>query len=142
VWNITKSFVEQALQYLTDATVSDALLRYLLDPLMDQRLVLANTKLEELMAVHKEHPETRNHYFTDRYNTLQRNQTEAKTTHILQEAFVRRPSMTAGDIPRLVAMLRQDTEADMDLIAAESTFNAMEAFYEVHQCFMYPSSFI
>jgi len=131
VWNITKSFVEQALQYLTDATVSDALLRYLLDPLMDQRLVLANTKLEELMAVHKEHPETRNHYFTDRYNTLQRNQTEAKTTHILQEAFVRRPSMTAGDIPRLVAMLRQDTEADMDLIAAESTFNAMEAFYEV-----------
>ncbi|KAH9216661.1 hypothetical protein DL95DRAFT_460003 [Leptodontidium sp. 2 PMI_412] len=39
--------------------------------------------------------------------------------------------MTAGDIPRLVALLRQSTEVDMDLIAAESTFNAMEAFYKV-----------
>jgi len=53
---------------LTDATVSDALLRHLLDPIMDQRLVLAYAKLDELLAVHKEHPETRNHYFTDNYN--------------------------------------------------------------------------
>lgn len=134
--------MEQALQHLTDATVSDALLRHLLDPLMDQRLALANTKLDELLAVHKEHPETRNHYFTDRYNTLQRDQTAAETTQILERAFARRPSMTEADIPRLVALLRQSTEADMDLVAAESTFNAMEAFYKVRQRSMYSSLFI
>ena len=71
VWDMTKSFVEQALQYSADDTVSDALLRYLLDPIMDNKLKLAHAKLEELMAVHKEHPETRNHYFTDTYNALQ-----------------------------------------------------------------------
>jgi len=67
----TKSFVKQVLQYLTDATVSDALLRHLLDPVMDKRLTLAYGKLHELMAVHKERPETRSYHFTDEYNAFQ-----------------------------------------------------------------------
>ncbi|KAF2795549.1 hypothetical protein K505DRAFT_273051, partial [Melanomma pulvis-pyrius CBS 109.77] len=131
VWNTTKNFVEQALQHLTDATVSDALLRHLLDPIMDQRLTLAYAKLDELMAVHKEHPETRNHDFIDRYNSLQRKQSEAKTTKALEEAFKRNGEMSAEDIPHLLMLLRRNTEADLDLVAAESTFNAMEAFYKV-----------
>ncbi len=68
---MTKSFVKQALQYLTDDTVSDALLRYLLDSIMNNKLKLAHVKLEKLMTVHKEHSEIRNHYFTDIYNALQ-----------------------------------------------------------------------
>jgi len=125
--------VEQALQHLTDVTVSDALLRHVLDPVMDQRLILAYAKLDELMAVHKEHPETRNNYFTDRYNALQRNQLEAKTTKLLEKAFERDGDMSARDIPRLLLMLHRNTETDVDLVAAESTFNAMEAFYKVRQ---------
>ncbi|CZR52903.1 related to vacuolar sorting protein VPS1, dynamin, and related proteins [Phialocephala subalpina] len=132
VWNATKLFLEQVLRYLTDATVSDNLLRYLLDPAMDQRLALANAKLGELMAVHKEHPETRNHYFTDRYNMLQRNQSEAKTTEVLEGVLERRGGeITKKDIPRLLELLHEKAKADMDLVAAESTFNAMEAFYKV-----------
>jgi len=133
VWDMTKSFVEQALQYLTDATVGDALLRYLLDPIMDNKLKLAHVKLEELMAVHKEHPETRNHYFTDMYNALQRKQSEAETTDVLQKAFKDRIRMTDDDIPSIVTTLREKREADMDLVAAESTYNAMEAFYKVYR---------
>jgi hypothetical protein len=132
VWNTTKNFVEQALQFLTDATVSDALLRHLLDPIMDERLKSAFTKLEELIAVHKEHPETRNHYFTDHYNALQRKHNERKTTRVLEEAFKKRGGeMSDHDIPHLLAKLREDNQADMDMVAAESTFNAMEAFYRV-----------
>jgi hypothetical protein len=67
--------------------VGDALLRHLLDPIMDQRLMLAYAKLDELLAVHKEQPETRNHYFTDKYNELQREQSEAKTTRT-RELFI------------------------------------------------------
>jgi hypothetical protein len=134
VWNATKGFLEQAIRYLTDATVSDNLLRCLLDPAMDQRLTLAYAKLDELMAVHKEHPETRNHYFIDRYNILQRKQSEAKTTEVLDEILNRRGGViTKGDIPQLLEMLHKNAEADMDLIAAESTFNAMEAFYRVRR---------
>lgn len=136
VWDTTKSFVEQALQYLTDATVSDALLRYLLDPIMDSKLKLAFAKLDELMLVHKEHPETRNHYFTDMYNALQKKQSDIKTTNVLKKAFEKREEMTEADIPFLASMLQEKPEADMDLIAAESTYNAMEAFYRVH----FPSS--
>jgi hypothetical protein len=54
---------------------------------MDQRLMLAYAKLDELLAVHKEHPETRNHYFTDKYNELQREQSKAKTTRVFEAAF-------------------------------------------------------
>ena len=131
VWETTKNFVEQALLYLTDATVSDALLRHLLDPLMNDRLAMAYTKLDELLAVHKEHPETRNHYFTDRYNDLQAKHYEDKTTKALEDAFGKRGEMTEEDIPRLLMILREKKEVNMDLIAAESTFNAMEAFYKV-----------
>lgn len=131
VWDTTKEFVEQALLYLTDSTVSDALLRHLLDPVMDDRLAMAYVKLDELMAVHKEHPETRNHYFTDRYNALQARQYENKTTQVLEDAFEKRGEMTEEDIPHLLAMLREDKEVKMYWIAAESTYNAMEAFYKV-----------
>jgi len=133
VWDMTKSFVEQALQYLTDDTVSDALLRYLLDPIIDNKLKLAHAKLEELMAVHKEHPETRNHYFTDMYNALQRKQSEAETADVLQKAFENRSHMTDDDVSSIIATLREEREADMDLVAAESTYNAMEAFYKVYR---------
>ena len=129
---MTKVFIEEALQHLTDVTVSDALLRNLLDPIMDKRLALAYAKLKELMAVHREYPETKNLCFVERYNALQRSQWTAKTTKLLQKAFeVKDDSMDACDIPQLLTMLREDAETDADLVAAESTFNAMQAFYEV-----------
>ncbi len=131
---MTKVFVEEALQHLTDATVSDALLRNLLDPIMDKRLTLAYAKLQELMAVHREYPETRNPHFVERYNALQRNQWTVKTTKLLQKAFEGNDdSMNARDIPQLLTILRQDIGTDADLVAAESTFNAMQAFYQVLQ---------
>lgn len=125
--------MEQALQYSTDATVSDALLRHLIDPILDQRLTMAYAKLKELMAVHKEHPETRNHYFTDNYNALQRQHSEARAIRVLEEEVERRGGINVDDVPDLVKIMRQKTEADMDLVAVESTFNAVEAFYKVYQ---------
>ena len=92
--------------------------------------MLAYAKLDELLAVHKEHPETRNHYFTDKYNELQREQSEAETTRVFEAAFGSL-EMTEDDIPRLVEMIHGNIEPDMDHIAAGSTFNAMEAFYKV-----------
>lgn len=131
VWDATKSFVEQALHHLTDTSVSDALLRHLLDPIMDNKLKLAYAKLDELVSIHKEHPETRNHYFTDTYNALQRKQSATETTNALEKAFAEQCDMTEDSIPFLVAMLQQKPEANMEIVAAESTYNAMEAFYKV-----------
>ena len=132
VWDIIKSFVKQALQYLTDATVTDVVLRYLLDSIMNNKLKIAYVKLDELMSVHKQHPETRNHHFTDMYNALQRKKFETESINMLKKAFTNQSSMTIDDILFLVAMLREKPEADMNLVAAESTFNAMEAFYKIY----------
>ena len=63
--------MKQALQYLTNNMINDALLQYLLDSIMNNKLKLAHVKLEKLMTVYKEHSEIRNHYFTDIYNALQ-----------------------------------------------------------------------
>ena len=138
---MTKSFIEQALRHLMDATVSDALLWHLLDPIMDERLTLAYAKLDELLAVHKEHPETRNPHFLERYSILQRNQWTAKTTKMLEEAFEKNDSISATDIPRLLALLHHDTKTYADLATAKSTFNTIQAFYQVFQACIYHASF-
>lgn len=118
VWETTKNFVEQALLYLTDATVTDALLRHLLDPVMNDRLAMAYIKLDELLTVHKEYPETRNHYLTDRYNALQARKYENQTIQALEDAFEKRREMTEEDIPDLMAVLREEKAVNMDSIAA------------------------
>ena len=38
--------------------------------------------------------------------------------------------MTEEDIPHLLTMVRENNEVGMDLIAAVSIYNAMEAFYK------------
>ncbi len=119
------------MQYLTDVTVSDALLRYLLDLILNNKLNLAYIKLDELISIHKEHPETRNHYFTDMYNALQRKQSETETINVLKKAFAHRSEITEDDIPSLVTTLQQKPEANMNLVAAEFTYNAMKAFYKI-----------
>jgi len=123
--------VEQALQYLTDVTVSDVLLRYLLDPILDNKLNLTYIKLDELISIHKEHSETRNHYFTDMYNALQRKQSEIETINVLKKAFAHRSEITEDDISSLVITLQQKPEANMNLVAVEFTYNAMKTFYKV-----------
>jgi hypothetical protein len=50
---------------------------------------------------------------------------------VLAAAFDGRDAMDKADIPYLLAMLDEKRiDADMELVAAESTFNAMEAFYK------------
>lgn len=50
----------------------------------------------------------------------------------LVDAFDARNRMTKDDIPQMLAMLQKnEAAADMDLVAAESMFKAMEAYYKV-----------
>ncbi len=123
--------MKQALQYLTDVTVSDVLLRYLLDLILNNKLNLTYIKLDELISIHKEHSETRNHYFTDMYNELQRKQSEIEIINVLKKAFAHRSEITEDDISSLVITLQQKSEANMNLVAVEFTYNAMKAFYKI-----------
>ena len=54
---------------------------------MNDKLKIAYIKLDELMSGHKQHFETRNHYFTDMYNALQRRKSQTESTDVLKKAF-------------------------------------------------------
>lgn len=101
VWDSTKRFIELVLQYLTDDEVCDKLLRYWLDPIMGERLEAANSKLDELLDVHKDHPMTTNYDFVDNRRRIQQKRDEDGST------------------------------TDMDLVAAEDALDNMSAYYEV-----------
>ena len=73
-----------------------------------------------------------NRFIIIRMFSFQQKKFEIESTDVFKKAFTNQSSMTIDDIPSLVAMLREKPEADMDLVAAEFTFNAMEAFYKIY----------
>lgn len=88
------------LQYLTDDDVCNKILKFWLDPIMEQSLEAANNKLNELLEVHKDHPLTTNRDFVDNRRKLQQTKDE-------------------------------DSNLDMDLVAAEDALDNMNAYYKV-----------
>jgi hypothetical protein len=101
VWTATKRFLELVLQYLTDEDVCDKILGFWLDDIMAKRLETANSKLNELLEVHKDHPMTTNPDFVENRRNLQQKRSE------------------------------KESSADMDLVAAEDAFENMNAYYKV-----------
>ena len=131
VWESTKSFLDQALHHFTDSGVSDAILRYLIDPIMEEKLSKAYLKLEELLAVHREAPLTTNHYFRDNVQDLQQKRNGVAVEEKLRSAFVGRENLTENDIPYLLSLIQPKVSPDMDRVAAEDAFDNMNAFYKV-----------
>ncbi|TKA53129.1 hypothetical protein B0A49_11929 [Cryomyces minteri] len=65
------------------------------------------------------------------YNALQKQKSEAAVKERLEEALADGSSISKDDIPWLISLLRENAQPDMDLVAAESTYNAMDALYKV-----------
>lgn len=67
VWEAARAFLELVTSHLTDEITADALLREVIDPLMEHRYrdMTAKVVVELLMPHQKGHPITHNHYFTE-----------------------------------------------------------------------------
>lgn len=101
VWNATNTFLELVLLYLTDEDVCNKVLLFWLDDIMAERLETANTKLNEILEVHKDQPMTTNPDFVENRRKLQQKRVEDEPIN------------------------------DMDLVAAEEALDNMNAYYEV-----------
>ena len=131
VWESTKFFLEQVLQHLTDAEVCAALFYELLEPIMDEKLELAYSKLGELIAVYKDHPITLNHYFQENVAALQKARRNPSIEEKLRRIISERNSILERDVPLLMSAMQFEETPDMNRKAAEEIFDNMNAFYKV-----------
>ena len=131
VWKSTKFFLEQVLQHLTDAEVCGALFYELLDPIMDEELDLAYSKLGELIAVYKDHPATLNHYFQENLAALQKARRNPSIEEKLRGIFSEKSTIVKQDIPLLMSAMQFEETPDLNRKAAEEISDNMNAFYKV-----------
>ncbi|KAL9613031.1 MAG: hypothetical protein Q9167_002421 [Letrouitia subvulpina] len=130
VWENTIVFLEQVLQHLTGGEVCQALFKELLEPIMNEKLDLAYSKLLELMAVYRDHPATLNHYFQENVSALKKARKDPPIEEKLRKIFSERISVSNQDIPLLMAAMQFDPTPDMNRKAAEDILDNMNAFYK------------
>lgn len=131
VWDVTNRFLELVLQHLTEPDVCDKIMRLWLQPIMEQRLDAAYMKLGELLDVHKEHPMTTNHYFSDNRKKYSKKNVKAEVEEKLKQEFSGGRQLSAGDVARIVASLTPEVSPDMDMVAAEDAYDNTMAYYKV-----------
>lgn len=137
VWQATRVLLERVVEHLTEPGLGDLLFQFVLDPLMDDFLRNAQTKLVELNAVREKAPITTNDKFRDRVTKMRRDRDIARMEPKLKLLVNQHASHKYGlgilHIPDIILTAYPDVEPDMDKAAAEDIFDYMNAFYEVRQ---------
>ena len=139
VWDATRAFLELTTLYLTDEATAEALLREVIDPIIEDRLREMTSKLAELMAPHqKGHPITYNHYFTETIQNLREKRLEAEVGRRLSKLFGHHDIASLEELPTrkirttsLISALASRNEADMDRYASSEVLDCMQAYYKV-----------
>ena len=131
IWKSVKVFLEQALQHLTDAEVCGALLYELLEPIMDEKLELAYSKLGQVIAVYKDHPTTLNDYFQENLTAIQTARRNPSIEHKLRQILHERSMFGEADISLFMSAMQTEESLDPTRKAAEEILDNMRAFYKV-----------
>lgn len=135
VWQAIRVLLERIVEHLTEPELGDLLFQFLLDPLMNEFLRNAQTKLAELNAVRDKAPITTNHYFRDTVTKMRRDRDIAimrpKLQRLIDLNSPRHGGLGTMHIPSIILTAYPDVEPDMDMSAAEDIFDYMSAFYKV-----------
>ena len=136
VWRKVKLFLENLARFLAEDEVCDALFRLCIDPLMDKKLKAAKNEVSKLTLQQSRHPMTYNHYFTEnvaKKESKHKDEIRAKLQAYFGGGAAR--LFDPKDINWLAEYLApKSQELNMDRVAANSTFDHMQAYYKVsHQ---------
>lgn len=142
-WDAARVFLELIASYLTDDTSAEALLREIVEPLMDEKLERLSQKLEELLEPYRRgHPITYNHYFTETIQDVRQKRLEKDIERRLNTFIGQKDNLVTGQInvkniqkSGLVLALSTRNEADMDKYACSEILDCMEAYYKVVNMF-------
>lgn len=149
MWHATNEFLGLVLRYLSDDDVSNAVQRFWLDAVMEEKLKAAYTKLNDLTAIHQDAPMTFNHGFLDSVkrrqqkpfgkeelvNKLMTDIERCDKEHAKGRRTDTEPGvhvyLTASQMRSVLSAARPDVNVDMDTAAAAEAVDNMQAFYEV-----------
>lgn len=140
VWETTNRFLELLLRHLTDEDISDNIFRFWLHPIMEEKLDLAYSKLEELLEVHKDFPMTTNSHFIN--NSRRPRQDASKPNLESLKSSISRygQNMSIDELTLMLSTMNAKSDLDMDMVAAEEAFDNMNAYYEVLIMFLHNKS--
>ncbi|KAI9669191.1 MAG: hypothetical protein M1817_004733 [Caeruleum heppii] len=139
-WDATRTFLDLVMSHLADETTAEALLKEVVDPVMEFKISELNEKLKELLAPYQRgHPITYNHHFTETIQSLREKRLKAQVAERLEEHFlglddlpqVEQHQATRAQVKSLVAVLSARNEADMDRYACHEALDCMQAYYKV-----------
>ena len=119
------------LRHLTDDDVSENIFRFWLQPIMEEKLNLACSKLDELLEVHKDYPMTTNNHFIIKSMTSRQNSGKESLESILRSRVQSGKALSAEELNQMMSTVATKTDPDMDLVAAEEALDNMNAYYEV-----------
>lgn len=140
ICNAVRAFLELTVTYLTDEVTSEAILRELLDPLIDEKTKLLDPKLDEILAPHQRgHPITYNHYFTEKVQEIREERLETDIEirlltylgllgHDEGEEEINIENIQKS---QLVSALSSRDSKCMDTFACSEILDCMEAYYQV-----------
>ena len=133
VWRKVKVFLEEVARFLAEDDVCDALFRLCIDPLMDKKLKAAKSEGSKLALQQSRHPTTYNYYFTESAKKMESMQKEDIRARLRTYFGDRGPTyFDPKNINSLADLLVPgSSEPNMDRVAANSTFDHMQAYYKV-----------
>ena len=128
---LVRSFLEITLSQLADENTFKAILREVVDPLIDEKLRKAGGKLNEVLEAHqKGHPITYNHYFTETIQNMRRKFLEDDLRTRVDKNFGR-VGISQVNLSTLASSLASANIADVDEFACSEILLCMEAYYKV-----------
>lgn len=128
---MANKFLELLLRYLTDEDVCENIFRFWLHPIMEEKLNLAYSKLDELLEVHKDYPMTTNSHFINQSRTLRQDSGKKNLESILRGLVQSGQDVRVDEITQMLSTITTKADLDMDMVAAEEALDNMNAYYEV-----------
>ncbi|KAL2062905.1 hypothetical protein VTL71DRAFT_5977 [Oculimacula yallundae] len=130
VWEAVNRFLELLLRHLTDEDVCENITRFWLYPIMEEKLNLAYSKLDDLLEVHKDYPMTTNSLFLSNSKSTRQDSSKKALESMLKDRSHPDKDVSVDEITKMMSAITTK-EMDMDMAAAEEAFDNMNAYYEV-----------
>ncbi|KAH6721518.1 P-loop containing nucleoside triphosphate hydrolase protein [Leptodontidium sp. MPI-SDFR-AT-0119] len=131
VWETTNRFLELLLRHLTDEDVCENIFRFWLHPIMEEKLKLAYSKLDDLLEVHKDYPMTTNSTFINHSKNTRQESGRESLESVLRSRLQSKQDVSVDEITQMMLPITTKPDLDMDMVAAEEALDHMNAYYEI-----------
>lgn len=139
IWTAARDFLDSAFNYLTQEQTAELIMREMIEPDLQHRLVNMCAKVDSILDQYKSgHPITYNHYFTETIQNVRTKRMEDDLTQKLRRFLnlqdgevLEELNFTKLKKSSLVSALSTKNEIDMDRYACGEAVDCMFAFYKV-----------